>query len=286
MTETKKINPHKLKTMKNSLMRICILIGLSLGLLLGRSSYAASRRPAKSISRNSYTMIRGSEHIVTRTKEAPAFHAIHASRAVEVIIGGTDEIVIKANDNVIDYVVVEPENGTLRISIADRVNIRNMDVTVRIPNNGEIRAIEASSAAEIRTESALKASDMNIRLSSAASLDIALKAERCTILLSSGTDLKAAADLGQCNIGLASGSEARFSGKVEAMVAKVSSGAELNAFGMVARMCEVDVASGAEAEVNCSEKLTARASSGGSVKYKGDCQVARKVSSGGEVKKR
>ena len=200
MTETKKINPHKLKTMKNSLMRICILIGLSLGLLLGRSSYAASRRPAKSISRNSYTMIRGSEHIVTRTKEAPAFHAIHASRAVEVIIGGTDEIVIKANDNVIDYVVVEPENGTLRISIADRVNIRNMDVTVRIPNNGEIRAIEASSAAEIRTESALKASDMNIRLSSAASLDIALKAERCTILLSSGTDLKAAADLGQCNI--------------------------------------------------------------------------------------
>ena len=158
----------------------------------------------------------------------------------------------------IDYVVVEPENGTLRISIADRVNIRNMDVTVRIPNNGEIRAIEASSAAEIRTESALKASDMNIRLSSAASLDIALKAERCTILLSSGTDLKAAADLGQCNIGLASGSEARFSGKVEAMVAKVSSGAELNAFGMVARMCEVDVASGAEAEVNCSENSAAR----------------------------
>ncbi len=267
-------------------MRICILIGLSLGLLLGTSSYAASRRPAKSISRNSYTMIRGSEHIVTRTKEAPAFHAIHASRAVEVIIGGTDEIVIKANDNVIDYVVVEPENGTLRISIADRVNIRNMDVTVRIPNNGKIETIKASSGAEIHTESALKASDMDICLSSAASLDIALKAERCTILLSSGTDLKAAADLGQCNIGLASGSEARFSGKVEAMVAKVSSGAELNAFGMVARMCEVDVASGAEAEVNCSEKLTARASSGDSVKYKGDCQVDRKVSSGGEVKKR
>lgn len=272
--------------MKSSLMRICILIGLSLGLLLGTSSYAASRRPAKSISRNSYTMIRGSEHIVTRTKEAPAFHAIHASRAVGVVIGDTDKIVIEANDNVMDYVEVEVENGTLRIGIDDNVNVRNMNVTVRIPNNGEIRAIEASSAAEIRTESALKASDMNIRLSSAASLDAALKSDRCTILLSSGTEMKAAADFGQCNIALSSGSELRLSGNTDSMVAKISSGAELNAFGMTARACEIGLASGAEAEVNCSEKLTALVSSGASLEYKGDCEVNRKVSSGGEIRKK
>lgn len=272
--------------MKSCFLRIFILIGLCLGLLFGTSGYAATRRPFKSVSGSNRININGSDRIVTRTKAAPEFHGVDASRAVGVVIGGTEKIVIEANDNVIDYVVVEAENGTLRIGIDNNVNVRNMNVTVRIPNNGKISAIEASSAAEIRTESALKASDMNIRLSSAASLDAALKSDRCTIRLSSGTEMKAAVDFGQCNIGLSSGSELRLSGSADSMVAKISSGAELNAFDMVARVCEVDVASGAEAEVNCSEKLTARASSGASLEYKGDCEVDRKASSGGEIRKR
>lgn len=272
--------------MKNCFLRIFILIGLCLGMLFGTSGYAAPRRFVKNGSSGNYTVVKGSNRIVTRTKKVPAFHAVDASRAVGVVIGDTDKIVIEANDNVMDYVVVEVENGTLRIGIDNNVNVRNMNVTVRIPNNGQIRAIEASSAAEIRTESALKASDMNIRLSSAASLDAALKSDRCTILLSSGTEMKAAADFGQCNIALSSGSDLRLSGNTDSMVAKISSGAELDAFGMTARVCEVGVASGASAEVNCIEKLTARVSSGASLEYKGDCQVDRKVSSGGAIRKK
>lgn len=272
--------------MTNCFLKIFVLLGLVLGLMLGSSGYAATRRPAEVISNNRRINIKGSNDLVTRTKKAPDFHAVSASRAVGVIIGGTDEIVIEANDNLVDYVVVEAKNGTLEISMSDKVNARNMFVTVRIPNNGKIDAIHGSSGAEIRTESALKASDMEVRLSSAASLDAALKVARCNIRLSSGSEMKAAADFGQCNIGLSSGSELRLSGKADSMVANVSSGSEMNAYALVARLCEVDASSGAEAEVNCSERLTARAASGGEVKYKGDCEVDKRNSSGGEVKKR
>lgn len=270
--------------MKNYFVRLFVLIGLGLGLLFGTSGYAATRR--SSVSGNRQTTIKGSEKFATRTMPAPDFHAVNASRGVEVVIGGADEIVIKANDNVMEYVVAEVKNGLLEIGISDRVNVRNAEVTVRIPNNGKINSLRASSGADMRTESALKTTDMEIRLSSAASLDIALKAERCNIRMSSGSDMKAAVDLGQCNIGLSSGSEVRLSGKVDAVVANLSSGSELNAFELESRVCEISVGSGADAEVKCSEKLTARASSGGEIKYKGDCRVDRKSSSGGAIKKR
>ncbi len=273
--------------MKTCLLKIFVLIGLCLGLLMLPTSCSATRRSDKTFVWNGRrTTVRGSGNLVTRTKAAPDFRAVSASRGVEVIIGGSDEVVIEADDNVLDYVVAEVENGTLGITISDKVNLRNADVIVRIPNNGKINSLRASSGAEIRTESALKASDLEIRLSSAAALIAALKAERCNIRMSSGTEMKAAVDFEQCSIALSSGSSARLSGKADSMSAELSSGSELNAFELNARMCEVDVSSGAEAEVNCSGKLTARVSSGGSVEYKGDCQVDPKCSSGGEIEKR
>ncbi len=273
--------------MKTCLLKIFVLIGLCLGLLLAPASYSATRRSDKTdVWNGRRTTVRGSGNLVTRTKAAPDFRAVGASRGIEVIIGGTDKIIIEADDNVLDYVVAETEGEILRITLPEKVNVRNASITVRIPNNGKIEALRASSGAEIRTESALKASDLDIRLSSAAALDAALKAKQCTIRLSSGSEMKAAVDFGQCSIALSSGSSVRLSGKADSMSADLSSGSELNAFELNARMCEVEVSSGAEADVNCSGKLTARVSSGGSVEYKGDCQVDPKCSSGGEIKKR
>jgi len=273
--------------MKTCLLKIFVLIGLCLGLLVIPTSCSATRRSEKTVVWNGRRItLNGSGNLVTRTKAAPDFRAVSAARGIEVVIGGSNKIVIEADDNVLDYVVAEVEDGTLQITLPEKVNVRNASITVRIPNSGKIEALRASSGAEIRTESALKASDMDIRLSSAASLDAALKVKRCTIRMSSGSEMKAAADFGQCTVGLSSGSSVRLSGKADALSADLSSGSELNAFELDARMCRVDVSSGAEAEVNCSGQLTARASSGGSVKYRGDCQVDKQSSSGGEVKKR
>ena len=273
--------------MKHCLLKIFVLTGLCIGLLAAPADYSAARCSGRTVVWNGLrTTVRGSGNLTASTKTLPDFHAVSASRGVEVIIGGTDKVVIEADDNVLEYVVAEVENGILGITISDEVSLRNANVTVRIPNNGKIEALHASSGAEIRTESALKASDLDLRLSSAAALIAALKAERCTIRLASGAVMKAAVDFGTCDIRLSSGSGARLAGRADSMDAALSSGSELNAFELETRTCEVAVSSGAEAEVNCSGALTAWVSSGASVEYKGDCSVDKQVGSGGTVRKR
>ena len=96
--------------------------------------------------------LKGSGNIVTRTIDAPDFDRVDAARAVKVVITGkaTDKITIQADDNIMEYVVVEAKGGRLTATIDKSVNnVSNADVTVTVPANGRIRALDASSAARM-----------------------------------------------------------------------------------------------------------------------------------------
>ena len=116
--------------------------------------------------------LRGSGNIVTKRIEAPDFAAIDASRAVKVIVTDalTDEIVIEADDNVMEKVLVESRRGTLFVGIDKSVRrISDHSVTVRVPANGEIRALDASSAAKARLSGRSRWCEVDV--SSAANFD-------------------------------------------------------------------------------------------------------------------
>ena len=68
--------------------------------------------------------LKGSGNIVTRTIEAPAFDRIDAARAVKVVITDktSGKIIIAADDNVMDYVVVEANGGRLTATIDKSIN--------------------------------------------------------------------------------------------------------------------------------------------------------------------
>ena len=230
--------------------------------------------------------LRGSGNIVTKRIEAPDFAAIDASRAVKVIVTDalTDEIVIEADDNVMEKVLVESCRGTLFVGIDKSVRrISDHSVTVRVPANGEIRALDASSAAQIICETALEAYEFLIDVSSAAQIDVALKATKCRIDVSSAGELVAALEADSCTADLSSAAKARLSGRSRWCEVDVSSAANFDAGRLVIAHGLVDASSGASADVHCTDTLRASASSGADISYSGECKVEAQHSSGGSV---
>ena len=155
-----------------SLAALATIAGVLTGIFFPESLSASNRR------------IKGSGTIVTRTIPAPDFEKISASRAVKVII--TDEIEdrirIEADDNLMDYIVAEASGDELRISIDPKINsVSNIHVTVTVPDNGKIRALEASSASEITCATALGAAKISLEASSAANINAAVKAGVCSL---------------------------------------------------------------------------------------------------------
>ena len=123
-------------------MKRILLIAVLLGTMITATTYfVCIAAPSVLFGKG----IKGSGNIVTRTIDAPDFDRVDAARAVKVVITGkaTDKITIQADDNIMEYVVVEAKGGRLTATIDKSVNnVSNADVTVTVPANGRIRRIE------------------------------------------------------------------------------------------------------------------------------------------------
>ena len=199
--------------------------------------------------------LKGSGNIVTRTIEAPAFDRIDAARAVKVVI--TDKTSGKITSNA--------------------------DVTVTVPANGSIRALDASSAAKISSDVVLNADKFAMDASSAAKIDVSVKAQSCAVAASSASKINASVEAVSCSVEASSASKITLKGSAAKCTADLSSASKLSAGDFVAAECSVNTSSAAKAVVNCTERLHADASSGSSIRYSGDCRTSINKSSGGSV---
>jgi hypothetical protein len=76
-------------------------------------------------------------------------------------------------------------------------------------------------------------------------------------------------------------------GETDLLRADLSSAGDLNAYDLKSREADVSVSSAGDADINVSERITARASSAGDINYKGDPKyVDVHSSSAGGIHKR
>ena len=245
-------------------MKKLLLIAVLIAACLSATAYVACVA-APLLGKN----IKGSGKIVTKTVPAPDFDGIEASRAVKVVISDkVSDIRIEADDNLIDLVVAETRGKTLEVTLDKKAsNIQNADITVTIPaNGGKIRSLKASSASKITS-------------------DATLRADRFTIEASSAAKIKAAVEAASCSIDASSASKIALAGSAEDFTADLSSASKLDAEKFTAVNASVSTSSAAKADIDCSGKLTASASSGSSIGYTGGCRTSLSKSSGGSVRK-
>jgi hypothetical protein len=103
---------------------------------------------------------------------------------------------------------------------------------------------------------------------------------------SSGSELRVrGVEGGEIGLRASSGANLSIEGSCDDVEADASSGASLNAGDLVCDSGEASVSSGASVRVHTTERIKARASSGGSIRVGGDPdKVDSKTSSGGQVR--
>ena len=112
-------------------------------------------------------------------------------RGVDVVIDpAAEKLTVRADDNVIGYVITEVEDSTLTVTISNEVgSMSNCKVKVTVPDNGNISKISASRAADIENVGTLRAQNMEISAASVPtfSMSAAREAEIFEMLPLSGT---------------------------------------------------------------------------------------------------
>ncbi|HKJ41196.1 MAG TPA: head GIN domain-containing protein, partial [Sunxiuqinia sp.] len=181
----------------------------------------------------SVNVMAGNEKSDTQKRDTPSFHGISVTSGIDLYLtqGNSEEVVIKADPDIINDVVTKVENGILHIYLKQKLHWvwhkeRRAYVTFK-----ELDQLDASAGSDVKSQNAFKLDKLEINVSSGADVDLEdLSAESVSLDTSSGADGK-------------------LSGKVVHLNCSTSSGADIDCSDLEAEQCTVSASSGADARV-------------------------------------
>lgn len=210
----------------------------------------------------------GNGHVITKERDAKSFDGLKVSSGVDVFLkqGDTEKITVEADENIHEYIITEVRDGVL--NVYSEGNIRKAErerVYVTMKN---VNSVRTTSAGDVTCETPIKTDRMELSASSAGDIKMELYAKEVEINISSSGDISV-------------------TGEADKMEADLSSAGDLNAYDLKVREADISVSSAGNADVNVSERITARASSAGDINYMGNPKfVDAHSSSAGGIHKR
>ncbi len=193
------------------------------------------------------------------------FTVVSASEGLDVFVtqGSDFEILVEADENVIDLIGTDIRDGKLKVHAIENIGRATKKIYVTMP---EVTALAVSSGADLSSRGTIEADKISLDASSGADLNVELNADEVEADTSSGADI-------------------RISGEANLLYAGASSGSDIKAKDFLVKTCHANASSGADITVNVSESLVAEASSGADISYTGDASVQKKKSVSGSVHK-
>lgn len=216
-----------------------------------------------------FNQVRGNGNVQTENFNiSQDFDGVSAGNGWDVYLekGSEVSVIVEADENIIEVADIYVKGNTLKIY--SEHNIRSAtSKKVFVTYTGDLLSISASSGADIVTKEVLKGEDLGLHVSS-------------------GGSIKAEAIVRNINTDVSSGGSIRLTGSSEKLNADVSSGGVINAKDLRAKYATANASSGGNIDIRVTDKLRARASSGGGIDYWGnpkEVDKPKKSYSGGSV---
>jgi hypothetical protein len=209
--------------------------------------------------------IKGNGKVVKSERQVEKYESISASAGIEVFLiqDSIVKVVVEADENLQDNIKTEVSDGELKIYPKKR--IRSYKAKKVYVTFTSIHSLAATSGSDIKSKSELKLPSLDLSASSGANINISL------II----TDL---------NVEGSSGSDIDLTGTAANLSVDGSSGTNIKASKLQSKICTAGASSGAKLKIYVSDKIIAKASSGGNISVKGN-PTERDIekSSGGDV---
>lgn len=205
--------------------------------------------------------VKGNGNVITEDRNInKPFTSIKATEGLDVYLtqSNNESITVEADENLHEFILTEIEDGVLKIHTKQNIGrATSKRVNVSFTN---ISSIISTSGSDVYSTNTIKADRLNLKSTS-------------------GSDMKLDVNTSVLHCKSTSGSDLKVSGKTIKLVAEATSGSDIKAADLRAESSEVKATSGADITVNTTKELSARASSGGDVKYYGNPEKVDKSDS-------
>ncbi|CAD7808508.1 hypothetical protein CHRY9390_01842 [Chryseobacterium aquaeductus] len=253
------------------------------------SSETANTSSSTTTVRNSFNSDENSSYLNGENRNVGEFSGIEVSTGVNVVFKQENSTSVKvlADSDKLQYVITKVENGVLKVYIdnkgSKRLKFKNLSVNISSPKMDNIKT---SSGSNFTVVNSIKENNLQIEASSGSSIAGKFTVNNIAdFSVSSGSNVKANITSGKIMLKSSSGSNISVEGNADIGIIDVSSGSVCKAENLRVNNADVESTSGSSATIHAIEKLRAKASSGGSVRYRGNPTIDSDVSktSGGSL---
>ena len=251
---------------------VAVMMSMALGSCISQSVIRGSGREAK-----------GEFDISLGYTSLTVSHGI----TVELVASEVGRGFITADEEVLEYVSIVEEGGRVKVSYEPSfISVQSkIKTVVTMPLGERLSRLDVSSAARIVSDGRLPGTSIEIEASSAGEIEAGIDAVDVSIDLSSAASFSGNVVADELVVEVTSAARCDIAGSVDHCVVDVSSAGDVRGADLVCRKAEVDASSAGKAEIAATEELSAKASSGGAIRYSGAPSIVRRdTSSGGSVR--
>ncbi|SEW48616.1 Putative auto-transporter adhesin, head GIN domain [Chryseobacterium wanjuense] len=240
--------------------------------------------------RSSLTSENTSSYLSGESRSVGEFSGIQVSTGVNVVFKQESPTNVKviADADKLQYIVTKVDNGVLKVYVDNKgqknLKFKNISVNVSSPRMDNIKT---SSGSTFTTINSVRENNLSIDASSGSIVKGKFNIANDTkVEATSGSDIKIDINSKNFDFKGSSGSSTKFDGQAGMANFDISSGALCKADNLRTNQVEAESTSGGSLSINVVDKLKARASSGGLIKYRGNPEITSDINkiSGGTLK--
>lgn len=200
---------------------------------------------------------------IEQALNTPVFSGVKLSCDANVFItqGDVFEVVAVGEQNVIDELELDVQDGTWTIEFDDCMRDYDLEIFITMP---EIEYLGVSGSGEIRGDNFFTVQDIVLRVSGSGGICVGLFAEEVDGKISGSGDME-------------------MEGEAERLDFDISGSGDLDAFNLPVEKADINISGSGDASVHVLEVLDVRISGSGDVFYKGFPVLNTHVSGSGDV---
>lgn len=209
----------------------------------------------------------GNRATVARTSGEFNGVEVRGSIDVEVTNGAEHSIKIEADQNLIDFIEVENDGGTIKVSSRDGYNLRS-DGGIKVYATAPVfEHISVAGSGDIRSTGTVKGGS------------------KLELQIRGSGDIQMTVDAPAVETEIAGSGSARLQGTTRSFGVDINGSGDVKAFELMSETANIDIAGSGNAEVFASKQLQVEIKGAGDVAYKGSATVNQKIMGAGNVRK-
>lgn len=209
-------------------------------------------------------IVKGSGYVLTQQRETPEFTSIEVSGPIQVFIsqGELQPLTVEADDNLFTYIKTEVKNKVLKAYIPENVKIKkyaDLNILISLPH---ITGLSVALSGKIEGTELWKTENIELDASTTGKIKLHLNATsiKITETTSSNIELK---------------------GNTDSLAATLTTAAQLKAKELDAKTANLNLTTGANVEIQVTQKIQYNLTTGAKLIYKGSPLITGSAISSG-----